>query len=254
MLANCYLVHGSDAEQNFKIVSSIKVQAKEQGYHNYEIFEINKQFAWEKLFEHCQNRDLFADKTLLDLRITVDSLNKDANEHLSKFLQQYVNDPSFCILVSAQQLKPAAQNTKWFKTLQANGKVHLSRSLPPVFKLTNAVLDGDMPQTIKLLKSLKNSGLEPILILWGLTREVRQLLNVKYAQQSAKRHQQRALDRLSSTQLHDLLRFSSYIDTIIKGIQPGEAWNSLSILCLNFANPTQTPLPIMEDLAICNQA
>lgn len=253
MLATCYLVHGSDVEQNFKTISTIKQQAKEQGY-SFESFDINKQFSWDQLWNHCQNRDLFADKVLLELRITIDSLNKEANEQLNIFLQKYISDPSLCILVSAQQLKPSSQNTKWFKALQTNGKVHVSKSLPPVFRLTNALLTGDMPQTIKLLKSLKNSGLDPILILWGATREVRQLLNIKYAQQPAKRHQQRALDRLSSAQLHDLLRFSSYIDSIIKGIRTGDAWISLSVLCLNFANPKQNPLPITEEMAICNQA
>lgn len=248
MLAPCYLVHGHDHQEIFTLVTSIKQQARDQGYNLSEVLEVTTQFAWESLLHKCQNLDLFASKTVLELRLTTDAIDKNATEILTKFLQQQTSD--FCIIITAPKLKPATLNAAWVQHIQKHGKVQTTKAVPPLFRLTNAALAGDAKLVIKLVDGLKNSGTEPILLLWGLVREVKQLLHLKSVQQPSKHYQQAALGRLSTTQLHDLLSFSSKVDCLIKGVIPGNIWEPLLGLYLNFANPDQHPI-LLEDIATC---
>lgn len=253
MLASCYLIHGNDQAEIFALTSAIKQQARQQDYSVSEILEVTAQFAWEELLSKFQNLDLFAPKTLIEIRLTSDSLDKNASAILTQFLQTQAQDPKFCIIITAPKLKPAAMNSTWAKFIQKHGSIQAGKALPPIFKLTNAASAGDTPQVIKLVETLKNSGAEPILVLWALVREIKQLLHVKYALQPSKYHQQSALARLSTIQLHDLLRFSSQIDLSLKGIIPANAWDMLLAFYLSFTSPTHNPIPL-EDIAICNKA
>lgn len=253
MLASCYLIHGNDGQEIFALTTAVKEQARKQGYNASEVLEVTPQFAWETLCSTWQNLDLFSSKTLIEIRLTTETLDKNASAILAQFLEQQATDPNFCIIITAPKLKPTALNSSWVKFIQKHGSIQAGKALPPLFKLTNAASAGDIQQVIKLVETLKNSGDEPILVLWGLVREIKQLLHVKYAEQPPKYYQHSALARLSTTQLHDLLRFSSYVDSIIKGITLGNAWNMLLALYLSFTNPQHNPIPL-EEIDICNKA
>lgn len=128
MLAPCYLVHGGEPLQTEEIISSIKHQAEKEGYNRYVVFELNTQFEWEELLNKCRNLDLFAERTLMELRIPGDNVSKHGNLALDSVLQE--QDGNFCIIIRASKLKPQILNSNWARHIQKYGKVCLAKPIP----------------------------------------------------------------------------------------------------------------------------
>jgi DNA polymerase-3 subunit delta len=151
------------------------------------------------------------------------------------------------VKLELEQIKPLLQDSSRFS----------------IFELTDAAVSGDVERTFTIFQSLKNEGIEPILILWGVSREIRNLLNLSFeinkgtslvqcAQQlgiwrdkipSVKN----ALQRLSQQKLQKLLQNCSTIDNMLKGIIPGNAWELLLSVYLTLASGKAT---IMEETPI----
>ena len=109
--------------------------------------------------------------------------------------------------------------------------------------------------------NLKDDGIDPVLILWGVTKEIRTLLKLSHALLANDNLEQHAtklgvwrenlprvkktLQRLPTHKLEQLLHIAKNIDTNIKGMQPGDAWQSLMSMYLALSG-NQTL--IMEDL------
>ena len=122
-----------------------------------------------------------------------------------------------------------------------------------VFNLMDTVLSADVNKIIKVLSGLKGEGTATPIVLWGLTREARQLLQIKLALAKGqnkdfvfKNHQiwdkrkqlvSQALQRLSDNDLNTILVVSAKADRQIKGQQAGDAWETLLAICLMFCEP-----------------
>jgi DNA polymerase-3 subunit delta len=134
-----------------------------------------------------------------------------------------------------------------------------------IFGLVDKILYGDARSAVKSLQGLKTEGTEPTVILWGLTREIRTLLNVQAAAENGQSFSwaakqagvwdkrqpllQQALKRLSRKQLELLLRQASGIDKAIKGLRKSSPWNELLDLVLNFSG-TQSLHPQNLQMAL----
>lgn len=121
------------------------------------------------------------------------------------------------------------------------------------FKLTDAALAGSSERCLRILAHLKEDGVEPLLILWALSRECRLLASFAYKlkqgqnlitlfkeQQIWEKRQllfQQALTRHTLTHWYRLLGLASRIDQLIKGIGTGQVWNALQTLSLEIAEP-----------------
>lgn len=331
MLASCYLVHGGEPLQTEEIISSIKQLAGKHGYNNIVVFEINAQFDWEQLLNKCQNLDLFAERTLFELRLHSDTISKQGNLVLEQILQK--QDEDLRILIRAPKLKAQTLNSKWCQHIHKAGSIRLAKPiiaakwtawikerclqanfipsleaieylakfyegnlsaaaqcidklkmLQPaggpleldqikpflqneahfsVFDLSAAIIKGDCERTFGIIMSLRDEGLDPILILWGLTREVRSLLKLKEETgtgaslaQSAQKlgiwpsalpDIKKALDRLTVPKLTKILHQAHQLDTIAKGLNPGNIWEPLLSISLMLASSKTL---IMEDLTI----
>jgi DNA polymerase-3 subunit delta len=113
-----------------------------------------------------------------------------------------------------------------------------------VFDLANYALAGNTARAIHAVDTIQASGGEPVLVLWALSREIRELYSNVYqyergaalatltAKQWANRKpvMQRAIQRLSLSTLKNLLKLSHQTDLIIKGAEPGNAWLNLKTL------------------------
>jgi len=118
-----------------------------------------------------------------------------------------------------------------------------------LFDLVDTLLEGSITRTIRILHSLNSEGVEPILVLWALTREVRIILKVAYAVQAGsqlseafrefKIWSQKAtlifsfLQKCQITALLQFLTSAKMVDEIIKGRLKGDAWFAIEQLCLN---------------------
>jgi DNA polymerase-3 subunit delta len=118
-----------------------------------------------------------------------------------------------------------------------------------VFGLVDAALEGDAPRLTRMLDGLRGEGVEPILVLWALTRELRSL-----AEMAAKIEGGKGLDgvlgqvwgkrkgpvkaglqRHNKVRWQQMLRRAARLDRVIKGAAPGNAWDELLQLTLLMA-------------------
>ena len=122
-----------------------------------------------------------------------------------------------------------------------------------VFMLSDAWLSGDRSRCVRILDGLKGEGVEPPIILWSITRELRTLLSLHHlldqgqslehackAQRPAIAERRRtlyqqALGRLPRPRLHKMLLFSQRLDLAIKGSSGLPLWQGLSDLALTLA-------------------
>jgi DNA polymerase-3 subunit delta len=120
-----------------------------------------------------------------------------------------------------------------------------------LFELPDCALGGDAGRTLRVLEVLRQEGVEPVMVNWLLTRELRQL-SVMAAEladgrplagvveaHGVWRNRQpayrAALQRLSCERLVELLGSARRIDRVIKGSRRGDPWVELRELCAGLA-------------------
>lgn len=160
-------------------------------------------------------------------------------------------------------LLAAAQEVEKLHALHGSGRLSAEAILLTVadsarydvFALADAVLAGQGPRVAKVLAGLRSEGEAAPIVLWALARELRLLLALHSAgsegfETELKRHKtpdkrkpllQRALRRLPPARLHDLLRLAGLADRVIKGMEPGDPWDSLLHLALGMAGCAVVP-------------
>ncbi|MFU8797570.1 MAG: DNA polymerase III subunit delta [Gammaproteobacteria bacterium] len=84
-----------------------------------------------------------------------------------------------------------------------------------LFQWADAVLQKKPQLAIRILRTLREAGTEPLLILWALLRKIRQL-------------------PLQNPQRNQQLQQAVKIDRILKGIEPGNAWDLLEKAGLHY--------------------
>ncbi len=120
-----------------------------------------------------------------------------------------------------------------------------------IFGLVDAALAGDALHVQRILTGLRGEGVEPVLVLWALAREIRALTGmarelqdgVALARVLASRRVwdkrkpliSGALKRIRGRQWWALLQRCAYLDRVIKGRAPGSAWDELLQLTLRLA-------------------
>ena len=119
-----------------------------------------------------------------------------------------------------------------------------------VFQLGAAAAAGDAERALRILLGLKSEGVEPTLILWALTRELRGLWQAR--ERGRLRSNGRgsgwnlaatpsaaALARIREVPLPRLLREAHRTDRIIKGLAGGDAWTAITGLAAGLAGALQ---------------
>jgi DNA polymerase-3 subunit delta len=117
-----------------------------------------------------------------------------------------------------------------------------------LFDLVDAILNRSPQRTLRILSCLKVEDVEPILVLWVITREVRVILKVAYAVQSGrplnKVFEERKVWKtrtalisayLKNIEIETLLESlikAKNIDEVLKGRAIGDAWHALLELCI----------------------
>ena len=120
-----------------------------------------------------------------------------------------------------------------------------------VFDLPDAVLEGDVSRTIRVLRRLRAEGEEPVLVLWGLSRDLRVLAELQAAggggadsQAVLRRHRvwrnrQSRLQRLARSAPDDawpaLLARAAAVDRVLKGAERRRPWDELIELATDMA-------------------
>ena len=120
-----------------------------------------------------------------------------------------------------------------------------------VFGLVDAALLGQVARSQKMLSGLRAEGIEPTVVLWALSRELRslasmaaelkksvaitQVLAAARVWDKRKAAVTAALQRISHNKTQSLLRRCGQLDRVIKGRAPGSSWDELLQLTLQIA-------------------
>ncbi len=119
-----------------------------------------------------------------------------------------------------------------------------------VFALVDAALAGDAGHAQRILAGLRGEGVEPVLVLWALAREIRgltlmarqlkgsslaQVLQANRVWDKRKPQVGAALRRIRGRRWWGLLQQCAQLDRVIKGRAAGSAWDELLQLTLALA-------------------
>ncbi len=112
-----------------------------------------------------------------------------------------------------------------------------------VFKLSEAMLAGDVARYAHILDGLRAEGTATVLILWALAEDIRILGKVLRAMQHGgnlvsalsgarvwgvrQKLLERAVQRFSSGMAERALRQAAHLDKVVKGLRRGDVWDEL---------------------------
>ena len=309
-LQSIYFVSGDEPLQVIESVDAIRSAAREKGFTEREVMDVDNHFDWSLLLDAGNSMSLFAEQRILELRMPTGKPGKAGSQALLEYAQRPAEDA--ILIISSGKIEGSTKNTKWFKTLDQVGVVVQSwpiaahdlprwieqrmrlKGLAPtrdavsllaervegnllaasqeidklfllfgeteigleqitsavadssrysIYDLVDSALGGDLLRTTRIVGGLKTEGVEPVLALWAMTREVRMLTGIAEANMSAdaamakarvwdnrKTLVRKALSRHSVTRWKAFLKRCAKIDRVIKGIEPGRAWDELLAL------------------------
>ena len=153
-------------------------------------------------------------------------------------------------------LLAAGQEIEKLRLLHGEGKVTAddvssavaNSSRFDVFKLVDAALGGDSKRALKILAGLQGEGVEPVIIVWALTRELRTLakltdlmaggMDLANGMQKAGVWRNRqalvraCVARHQSRDFHRLLKATGTADQAAKGQQQADPWQVITSIVL----------------------
>lgn len=120
-----------------------------------------------------------------------------------------------------------------------------------VFNLVDAALSGRVERVLKILTGLQHEGIAAPVVLWALTREIRNLIHIKqklaagqprnsvFMQHQVWDKRQKlvtdALQKVKQKDLFNMLLIAAQADRQIKGQEAGDFWESLLEISLKLA-------------------
>jgi DNA polymerase-3 subunit delta len=118
-----------------------------------------------------------------------------------------------------------------------------------VFQLGECVLEGDIGRALRMIEGLHAEGVEPTLVLWSLSKSVRDLWGAVHGGAGARGRswgrQGAALEkgqrRASQLSFGRLTARAARADRMIKGRESGNAWDEMALLAMDIcARPVMT--------------
>ena len=120
-----------------------------------------------------------------------------------------------------------------------------------LFGMVDVVLAGELERVLRMLNGLQGEGVEPVLVNWALSRELRTLVTLLQEAKAGRKPAElfrayriwdkrqpimrAALRRHRVPALMDMLRHSARIDRVIKGRATGKVWDELVQLAVEMA-------------------
>jgi DNA polymerase-3 subunit delta len=282
----------------------IRAHAKQTGFSERIVFQIDAQFNWADVMQTLCTRSLFSDKQFIELRFIQDKFSDADRKALQACIEKLC--PDILLLILSHKIEAQTQKAKWFEEVtkkacfipiwpisntqyltwlknrsgyyqlhidqaglqllakQTQGNVLAADQIlqqlkliymaipitadmladlihdamqSDLFTFVDIFLSAQSKATIKHLDILKTQGVEPILIIWALARELRTLNSMHlgerpYIWPSRQTLIQQALKHFPQAKIRKLIPQLATIDLYIKGAKPGDPWLALERLIL----------------------
>lgn len=116
-----YWVTGDEPLQVMETAELIQAAALKHGFSERQLLTVDAQFDWGVLSEAASALSLFAQKTLIDLRLYNAKLGQQGAKALQHYLQILPQDK--VLLIQSERLDKSQRNSAWFKALDKVGVV-----------------------------------------------------------------------------------------------------------------------------------
>ncbi|AHM72864.2 DNA polymerase III subunit delta [Yersinia hibernica] len=120
-LRACYLLCGNEPLLLQESQDHIRRVASSHNFSEHFSFSLDAHTEWENIFSLCQALSLFASRQILLLNFPDSGLTAAMNEQLVKLSS--LLHPDILLILRANKLTKAQENSAWFKALSPNGVV-----------------------------------------------------------------------------------------------------------------------------------
>lgn len=97
---------------------TVRKFCREAGFDNREVFTVDRSFDWAVFSETTDSLSLFAERRLIELRLSAARLDEQARPALLSYLES--PNPDYLILMTSPRIDAATQKTRWFKSIEAS--------------------------------------------------------------------------------------------------------------------------------------
>ena len=119
--ASLYFAFGSEILLVEQSLTTIKDAAKKLGFDERFRFDIDGNFSWDAIFNLISSPSLFADKRIIECRLTTGKIGVKGSKALSELTEGLPDD--IMLIISSGKLDMAQQKSKWFKALDKKGVI-----------------------------------------------------------------------------------------------------------------------------------
>ena len=110
-------ISGDEALLVQEACDTVREFARNQGFSEREVMDAGTNFNWEQLLSAGNSLSLFAERKLIDLRLTTAKVEEEARTTLEAYLAN--PNPDNLLLLTTGKIDKSSQSTKWFKTLES---------------------------------------------------------------------------------------------------------------------------------------
>lgn len=114
-----YLVSGDEPLQVDEAMQQLRACAIKQGFQERSVFYVERGFRWDQLSEQTSNLSLFAEKKMIELRLSSVKLGVEGGKALQTYCEQMPED--VFLLIQSGKLDKGAMKTKWVSAINAAG-------------------------------------------------------------------------------------------------------------------------------------
>ena len=118
-LPSVFVISGDEPLLSQEATDEIRSAARQLGFNERETFHVDGRFDWNTVFNETNSLSLFADKKIIELRIANGKPGDKGSKALCELCEQ-LNETNL-ILVILPKLEKSGYQSKWIKTLEANG-------------------------------------------------------------------------------------------------------------------------------------
>lgn len=120
-LAAVYFISGDEPLQIGEAADAIRAAARQAGFTSREVFSVDAGFAWGQLSLAADSMSIFADKQIIELRLSASTPGMEGAKALMAYCER-LPDTSL-LLITAGKLNKESVKTKWFQALDKAGVV-----------------------------------------------------------------------------------------------------------------------------------
>ena len=118
-LAPIYFISGDEPLQLGEAADAVRLDAKNAGYENREIFTVDAHFKWLDFQQAADEISIFADKKIIDLRLPTGKPGMEGSKALVSYCARLPEDT--LLLITAGKLDKSAKKSKWLTILEKHG-------------------------------------------------------------------------------------------------------------------------------------